>query len=126
MVVMFHSFLGIPCSQKMDILSVNGINYPLLGSRESNVEYKLHEGSKLFLSVSLTRAPDSAWNIIEEDWPVKGMKLSCGDSLETAGSIWRYVHQVSWLQVMDIESPWSISMILFLSLAPNQRQMSFL
>lgn len=103
-VVMFHSFLGIPHSQKMDILSVNAINYPLLGSRESNLEYKLHEGSELVLSISLPGAQDSAWNIIiEEDWPVEGGKLSCEDSLETAGSIQRCVHQVSWLQVKDIE-----------------------
>lgn len=121
-VVMFHFFLGIPCSQKMDILCVNGINYRLLDSREANLDYKLHEGSELVLSICLPQTQDSAWNIIEEDWLVKGMKLSCGDSLETDGSIQRSARQVSWLQVMDIERAWSISMILFLPLVPNQRQ----
>lgn len=50
------------------------------------------------------------------------MKLPCWDSLETAGSASRSVHQDPRLQVTHTEGAWHIAMIFSLSLVPTQRQ----
>lgn len=101
-----QSFLGILPPQQTDTLSVNGISSSLQGGRKSHLlEYKLHEDSELvFICHFFPSIQGSAWNIIEEDWLTKGMKISCGDSLKAAvGSSQRSVHQDLRLQVTDTE-----------------------
>lgn len=44
-------------SEDGDVLSVNGIDYPLLGSRKSNLACELHKGSELVLFISLFLGP---------------------------------------------------------------------
>ena len=69
-----------------------------------------------------SQCPEQGLDHCRERLVIQGMKLPCWDSLETAGSASRSVHQDPRLQVTHTEGAWHIAMIFSLSLVPTQRQ----